>query len=278
MGRGFKGEVAMDEQGRIERVASKDVVPVETVMPNDELDQLSEEAPEAASYLQMFSDRKTLILCLTGWSFHFANANVLLVLGELMGKGGENNEEEGPSRSAIPLIAGAIVLAQATMSFATILGDKLTDRGVGRKPLFMAGLLTLPLRCALIILWQNSGDAFLLSTQILDGLGGGFFGLLHPYIVADITFGSGRFNLVMGLTASCFGLGATMSNFFGQMAVQYLGHTASLSGSLIISFFPIALFGLAMPETFGQRGELTDKKKKVRTIPAESGGDFVQMT
>jgi hypothetical protein len=43
----------------------------------------------------------------------FANANVLLVLGELMGGG--NGEDGAPSRSAIPLIAGAIVLAQATM-------------------------------------------------------------------------------------------------------------------------------------------------------------------
>lgn len=140
--------------------------------------------------------------------YSFANANVLLVLGELMGGGGE--EDEGPSQAAIPLIAGAIVLAQVTMAAATWTGDKLTNIGIGRKPLFLFGLLTLPLRCALIIHWKDSGDAFLLSTQILDGLGGGMFGLLHPFIVADITFGSGRFNLVMGLTASMFGLGGTL--------------------------------------------------------------------
>ena len=44
--------------------------------------------------------------------FSFANANVLLVLGELMG----GEAEDGvPSRSAIPLVGGAIVLAQLTM-------------------------------------------------------------------------------------------------------------------------------------------------------------------
>jgi hypothetical protein len=140
---------------------------------------------------------------MTGFFFHFANANVLLVLGELMSKGGDNNnggddnfEEGGASRSAIPLIGGAILLAQATMTVATWLGNYFTERGVGRKVLFMAGLVTLPIRCALIIYWKDAGNAFLLSTQILDGLGGGFFGLLHPYLVADITFGSGRFNLI----------------------------------------------------------------------------------
>jgi Sugar phosphate permease len=163
------------------------------------------ESPQAATYLSVLSEPKTLILCMTGFFFHFANANVLLVLGELMSQGGDNNNggdddgnnmEEGASRSAIPLIGGAILLAQATMTVATWLGNYFTERGIGRKVLFMAGLATLPIRCALIIYWKDAGNAFLLSTQILDGLGGGFFGLLHPYLVADITFGSGRFNLI----------------------------------------------------------------------------------
>ena len=125
-----------------------------------------------------------------------------------MGAGGD--EDEGPSKAAIPLIAGAIVLAQGTMAAATWAGDKMTNLGVGRKPLLLFGLITLPIRCALIIYWKDSGDTLLLSTQILDGLGGGMFLLLHPFIVADVTFGSGRFNLVMGLTASMFDLGATL--------------------------------------------------------------------
>jgi MFS family permease len=101
---------------------------------------------------------------LTHGSFYsFANANVLLVLGELMSVG---EEEDTPRRGAIPLIAGAIVTAQITMALSTYAGDRLTRGGVGRKPLFMAGLLTLPIRCALIILWKDSGDAFLLATQV----------------------------------------------------------------------------------------------------------------
>lgn len=205
-----------------------------------------------SSYWSVFSDRKTVVLCLTGFFFHFANANVLLVLGELMGG---DNEDGSVKRTAIPLIAGAIVLAQFTMSVATYAGDAMTKKGVGRKPLFMAGLLTLPVRCALIIYWQDAGDSWLLSTQVLDGLGGGFFGLLHPYLVNDIAFGSGRFNVLMGLTASCFGLGATLSNLLGQMIVEKLGHVASLSGSLVLSIIPIVLFALGMPETYGQRGK-----------------------
>jgi hypothetical protein len=50
-----------------------------------------------------------------------------------------------------------------------------------------------------------------------------------------------------------FGLGATLSNFLGQQVVEQFGHVASLTGSLIISFIPIAIFGLLMPETLGDR-------------------------
>mmetsp|Transcript_17060 Transcript_17060/g.16484 ORF Transcript_17060/g.16484 Transcript_17060/m.16484 type:complete len:455 (-) Transcript_17060:21-1385(-) len=234
------------------------------------------EKEKASSYWSVFADRKTCILCSTGFFFHFANANVLLVLGELMGG---DNEDGSTKRSAIPLISGAIVLAQATMTVATLIGDKMTVMGFGRKAMLLAGLMSLPTRCALIIYWKDAGDTYLLSTQILDGLGGGFFGLLHPYIVADITFGTGRFNVVMGLTASCFGLGGTMSNYFGQVVVEKLGHVASLSGSLIISIIPVILFGVFMPETIGKRGGLNDKEtEQLKDKTPKEETSYAQMT
>ncbi len=217
--------------------------------PNDEEKMVS-------SYWSVFSDRKTVVLCFTGFFFHFANANVLLVLGELMGG---DNEDGSVKRSAIPLIAIAIVLAQLTMSGATYAGGIMTKKGYGRKPLFLAGLLTLPIRCALIILWKDAGESWLLSTQILDGLGGGLFGLMHPYIVNDIAFGSGRFNVLMGLTASCFGLGGTLSNLLGQIVVEKSGHVSSLIISLVLSFVPVVVFSICMPETLGRRGKLVQQ-------------------
>ena len=47
-------------------------------------------------------------------------------------------------------------------------------------------------------------------------------------------------------------LGATLSNFIGQMVVEKFGHIVSLTGSLFISFVPILLFCF-MPETLGDR-------------------------
>ena len=117
---------------------------------------------------------------------------------------GGDHDDGSPERSAIPLTAGAIVTAQLTMAIATWAGDRLTEVGVGRKPLFMAGILSLPIRCALIIGLKDAGRGYLLSTQVLDGIGGGLLGLIHPYLVADITFGSGRFNAVSKYTLILF--------------------------------------------------------------------------
>ena len=80
----------------------------------------------------------------------------------------------------------------------------------------------------------------------------------------------------MGLTASCFGLGATLSNFFGQMVVEKLGHVASLSGSLLLSFIPITIFAIFMAETKGHRGETGDAIAQKHVV--EEKMKYIEMT
>mmetsp|Transcript_41862 Transcript_41862/g.46766 ORF Transcript_41862/g.46766 Transcript_41862/m.46766 type:complete len:479 (+) Transcript_41862:92-1528(+) len=268
MGRGFLGKHALDKYGNKETLE-------EQTLSCSEVNGTESISPTAASYWEVMSDRRCFVLCITGFFFHFANANVLLVLGELMG--GDNGEDGAPSRSAIPLIAGAIVLAQVTMAIATWVGDRLTQISVGRRPIVLAGIISLPIRCFLIIYWKDAGDTYLLSTQILDGLGGGFLGLMHPYIVADATFGTGRFNVVMGLTASSYGFGATLSNLIGQHIVEIYGHVISLLGSLIISVIPIFIFFFFMPETLGNRGANNRSEKKDNTALREGHHTYVEM-
>lgn len=45
-----------------------------------------------------------------------------------------------------------------------------------------------------------------------------------------------------------------MSNLLGQMVVQNFGHVSSLLGSFFLSFIPIVVFTLFMPETKNTRG------------------------
>lgn len=81
----------------------------------------------------------------------------------------------------------------------------------------------------------------------------------------------------MGLTASCFGMGATLSNFLGQLMVEHMDHSASLWGSLIISIIPIVLFAF-FPETVGQRGHLVPGKPKQHEDQTEMTAPYVTIT
>lgn len=67
----------------------------------------------------------------------------------------------------------------------------------------------------------------------------------------------------VGLTASCFGLGATLSNLLGQIVVEKFGHMESLMGSFVLSIIPIVLFGLSMPETLGLRQKVITKELSI---------------
>ena len=115
------------------------------------------------------------------------------------GNGDEDEDVGQAKRNAIPLMAAATLISQLFMCLSVSAGDYYTKQGVGRKILFLVGLITLPLRCLLIILCKDAGSKVLLLTQILDGIEGGLFRVIHPYIVVDLTFGTGRFNIISKL-------------------------------------------------------------------------------
>lgn len=61
MGRGFHGKTAIDEYGHLETLSMDDDTTVEIGNQSKQ--------PKAASYWEIFSDMKTLIVCLTGFFF-----------------------------------------------------------------------------------------------------------------------------------------------------------------------------------------------------------------
>jgi len=70
MGRGFAGKVAMDEHGYMEQLESDSTSDEST----EDLEQAkhtdgAESTPKAASYWEVFSDNRTVILCFTGFFF-----------------------------------------------------------------------------------------------------------------------------------------------------------------------------------------------------------------
>jgi MFS family permease len=170
--------------------------------------------------------------------FHFANAAMLPLLGEKLALG---------STGAATLFMGAcITTAQLVMvPMAILVGHKADSWG--RKPIFLAGFAVLPLRGLLYTLTQN--PYALVSIQILDGIGAGIFGALFFIVVADLTRGSGRYNLAQGAASAAWGLGAALSNSVAGFIVDAAGYNAAFLTLALIASAALVLFCLAVPET-----------------------------
>ena len=62
--------------------------------------------------------------------------------------------------------------------------------------------------------------------QLLDGIGAGIFGVVSVLVVADLTKGTGRFNLTQGALATATGVGAGLSNVVAGFVVKEAGFDA----------------------------------------------------
>jgi MFS family permease len=129
----------------------------------------------------------------------------------------------------------------------------------GRKPLFLAGFVILPIRAVLYTLSDNS--FWLVGVQLLDGVGAGIFGALTPLVIADIMRGTGRYNLAQGAIATVQGIGASLSGLAAGVIVDHFGYSAAFLAAGGAATAALAIFALRMPET----AEPETRKRAVTT-------------
>ena len=170
--------------------------------------------------------------------FHFANAAMLPLVGELLSKG-----KDGESSI---FMSACIIAAQCIMIPVAFLTGRLADTW-GRKPLFLIGFAVLTLRGVLYTL--GKGSIYLLAVQSLDGVGAAIFGVLWVIIISDLAKGTGRFNLLQGVIQAALGVGAFLSNALAGIVVKAYGFNTGFLGLAAIAFFGLLFFGFLMPET-----------------------------
>jgi Major Facilitator Superfamily len=109
-----------------------------------------------------------------------------------------------------------------------------------KSELFLAGLAILSLRG---FLYPLSDDRFwLFAVQSLDGVG--LYGALFPLVVADLTRGTGHFNLAQGAVITAQGIGAALSTSLAGLVVVYAAFSAAflvLAGIAASDFCCISL-------------------------------------
>jgi MFS family permease len=73
--------------------------------------------------------------------------------------------------------------------------------------------------------------------------------VMTALVIADVTKGTGRFNLAQGLIGTMMGVGASLSPALSGLIVQHFGLTAgfvSLAAEGLAAFVVVAVF---LPET-----------------------------
>ena len=262
-----------------------------------------EPEPEAATYWEVFSDKRIVGIVAADVFHVIAEANVGLIFNSaLAGVGSWNNGDEGDdantddddlndddnimSRSAIPLLATAGSMAQIVMIAGTWGVGYLTARGWGRKPFYIAHLCLHPIRVVLILLvmWTGAGKGWLASTELVGGLTGAL-GIVNQFMRADIVLGSGRFNVVDGYIATIRGVAAVISQYIGAVILEGQGPFVALGISFLIAIIPPIIGYIFVPETLGMREiDFKEEKAEERMVKAkgkegakQAHGNYVEM-
>src|SRR5215471_16308843 len=122
-----------------------------------------------------------------------------------------------------------------------------TANSWGRRPLLLIGLGAVPIRSTFFAL--TTDPALLVVIQLLDGLTGAVLGVLTALVVADLTKGTGRFNLAQGLVGTLSGIGAALSTSISGLIAERAGHMAGFLGVTMVGLIAVAILWAFMPET-----------------------------
>jgi len=117
----------------------------------------------------------------------------------------------------------------------------------GRRPLLIIGLGVVPIRSGIFALTTDA--SLLVLIQALDGLTGAVLGVLTALVIADLTKGTGRFNLAQGLAGTFSGVGASLSTSITGIVTQIFGYTAGLLSVTGVGLMAFAIVLVFMPET-----------------------------
>jgi MFS family permease len=200
---------------------------------------------------RLLRKRSLLVLTFAIFLFHAANAAMLPLVGSEMAMRSGRLVlpllgEISMGQWASALVALCIVVPQAVVALIAPGVGRLAVLW-GRRPVLLLGFAALPLRAAILAL--NSDPWVIVAAQMLDGVCGAVLGVLVPLSLADISRGTGRFNLAQGIAASATGVGAAVSTAVAGYLATRLGSGTAFLGLAVTAAGAFITLLVAMPET-----------------------------
>lgn len=194
-------------------------------------------AAGGAGIKALFQNRIILLFIIAMGLFHLANAAMLPLVGQKMGLVDKQNSSL--------YLSGAIIMAQGVMAFVAPYSGSKAE--AGRKKLMLVAFLLLPVRALLFAFIEQ--PIALTGIQLLDGIGAGIFGVVSILMIADLSKGTGRFNLLQGVVYSSIGLAAALSNILAGFVVRHFGYTIGFISLAAIAVGSMLFFMFFVPET-----------------------------
>ncbi|OAF09254.1 hypothetical protein AYJ54_13385 [Bradyrhizobium centrolobii] len=197
-----------------------------------------ETKPNRSSRRSLFKDVRFLAFVTCLFLFQLANAAILPQVGEQLARSeGHQSSLSISVLIVIPQIAVAMLAPWAGRIAATW----------GRRPLLLLGLAAVPIRSGLFAL--TTDPILLVIIQTLDGFSGATLGVLTALILADLTNGTGRFNLAQGLVGTFSGVGASLSTLITGAVTQRFGYAVGFVSLTAVGLLAVVIVWEFMPET-----------------------------
>jgi len=224
-------------------------IAVVLTIPGREIDPMeargaldTEGLTHVSSVRALLMDRRIGIFGLCAVLFHFANAAMLPLVGQVLSLGKDHRA---------PLYMSACIITAQFVMVPVAAWAGRACAAYGRKWVLMIGFSVLPIRGVLYTL--TADPIALIAVQILDGVGAGIFGVASVLVVADLTRGTGRFNLTNGAIGTATSLGASLSHVVSGLIVQHVGYDAAFLALSAVASIAVGCLWIAMPETSDAR-------------------------
>jgi MFS family permease len=173
-----------------------------------------ERAHQVHRVIDLARNRGLLLFAACLVMFQLANAAMLPAIAETLGA--------TKAASASIEISGLIIAPQILVAvLAPWVGYYSEIKG--RKLLLITALGVETIRACLLAV--STIYPVMLAAQLLDGLGGSIINVLTVLVIADLTTGTGRFNLAQGTVGAALALTASTSTSLGGFLFQDFGRT-----------------------------------------------------